>query len=290
MSAYARGEGDEFILPTVISGHTGMAADEPVLFFNFRSDRARQLSAALGLDDFDAFDRGGIVMRRLVCMTEFNTTYPFPVLFSPQIPEQVLAEVISAADLKQLHCSETEKYPHVTYFFNGGREQPYPGEERIIVSSPHVATYDMQPEMNASEIVERLIDAIENDRHTFIVTNFANTDMVGHTARRGAVIRAVETLDVESHRLFRVALEHGWRVLLTADHGNCDELINPNTGEPHTQHTEYPVPFLIMGEGPVRLGIGRGLADIAPTVLDLLGLPQPPVMTGRSLILKQALR
>ena len=289
-SAYARGEGDEFILPTVIRGHTGMAADEPVLFFNFRSDRARQLSAALGLAGFDAFDREGIVMQRLVCMTEYDTTYPFPVLFSPQIPEQVLAEVISAAGLKQLHCSETEKYPHVTYFFNGGREQPYPGEDRIIVPSPNVATYDMQPEMSAARIVDKLIKAIEAGEHTFIVTNFANTDMVGHTARREAIIRAVETLDVESHRLFRVALEHGWRVMLTADHGNCDELINPNTGEPHTQHTEYPVPFLIMGEGPVRLGIGRGLADIAPTVLDLLGLPQPPVMTGRSLILKQALR
>jgi 2,3-bisphosphoglycerate-independent phosphoglycerate mutase len=289
-AAYARGEGDEFILPTVIAGYSGMAADEPVLFFNFRSDRARQLTAALGLPGFDAFDRDGTVMQRLVCMTEYDTTYPFPALFSPQIPEQVLAEVLSAAGLRQLHCSETEKYPHVTYFFNGGREAPYPGEDRIIVSSPNVATYDMQPEMSASKIVDQLIEAIRNDDHSFIVTNFANTDMVGHTARRGAIIRAVETLDIESHRLFRVALEHGWRVMLTADHGNCDELINPNTGEPHTQHTEYPVPFLIMGEGPVRLGIGRGLADIAPTVLDLLGLPQPPVMTGRSLILKQTLR
>ena len=289
-AAYARGEGDEFILPTVIAGYSGMAADEPVLFFNFRSDRARQLTAALGLTGFDAFDRDGTVMQRLVCMTEYDITYPFPVLFSPQIPEQVLAEVLSAAGLRQLHCSETEKYPHVTYFFNGGREAPYPGEDRIIVSSPNVATYDMQPEMSASKIVDQLIEAIRNDDHSFIVTNFANTDMVGHTARRGAIIRAVETLDIESHRLFRVALEHGWRVMLTADHGNCDDLINPKTGEPHTQHTEYPVPFLIMGEGPVRLGIGRGLADIAPTVLDLLGLPQPPVMTGRSLILKQTLR
>ena len=289
-SAYARGEGDEFILPTVIGGYSGMTADEPVLFFNFRSDRARQLAAALGLPDFDIFDRQGVVMQRLICMTEYDTRYPFPVLFPPQVPEQVLAEVISAAGLKQLHCSETEKYPHVTYFFNGGREQAYPGEERIIVSSPNVATYDMQPEMSASAIVDQLIEAIESDRHTFIVTNFANTDMVGHTARREAVIRAVEALDVESHRLFRVALEHGWRVLLTADHGNCDELINPNTGEPHTQHTEYPVPFLIMGEGPVRLSTGRGLADIAPTILELLGVPQPPDMTGRSLILKQRLR
>jgi 2,3-bisphosphoglycerate-independent phosphoglycerate mutase len=190
-SAYARGEGDEFILPTVIGGYSGMTADEPVLFFNFRSDRARQLAAALGLPDFDIFDRQGVVMQRLICMTEYDTRYPFPVLFPPQVPEQVLAEVISAAGLKQLHCSETEKYPHVTYFFNGGREEAYPGEDRIIVPSPNVATYDMQPEMSASRIVDKLIEAIENDEHTFIVTNFANTDMVGHTARPEAVIRAV---------------------------------------------------------------------------------------------------
>ncbi len=289
-SAYSRGEGDEFILPTVITGYAGMNPDEPALFFNFRSDRARQLSAALGLAEFSEFDRQDRVLRRLVCMTEYDARYPFPVLFSPQIPKQVLAEVISAAGFKQLHCSETEKYPHVTYFFNGGREEPYPGEERIIVPSPKVATYDLQPEMSAAMIADQLIEAIERGDQQFIVTNFANTDMVGHTARRGAVIRAVETLDIESHRVFRVALEHGWRIMLTSDHGNCDELVNPNTGEPHTQHTEYPVPFLMMGEGPVRLRIGRGLADIAPTVLDLLGLPRPPVMTGRSLILKQSLR
>jgi 2,3-bisphosphoglycerate-independent phosphoglycerate mutase len=223
-------------------------------------------------------------------MTEYDATYPFPVLFNPQIPEQVLAQVLSEAGLSQLHCAETEKYPHVTYFFNGGREPPYPGEERIIVPSPQVATYDIEPEMSASKVADKLIGAIESDAYDFVVTNFANTDMVGHTARPAAIIRAVETLDNESHRVFRVALERGWRVLLTSDHGNCDEMINPLTGEPHTQHTEYPVPFLIMGEGPVRLGIGRGLGDIAPTVLDLLGLPRPPAMTGRSLILRQGLR
>ena len=288
--AYARGEGDEFIQPTVVDGYQGVAEDEPVLFFNFRSDRARQLSAALGLTEFDAFDRGGVRPRRLVCMTEYDATYPFPVLFNPQIPEQVLAQVLSEAGLSQLHCAETEKYPHVTYFFNGGREPPYPGEERIIVPSPQVATYDIEPEMSASKVADKLIGAIESDAYDFVVTNFANTDMVGHTARPAAIIRAVETLDNESHRVFRVALERGWRVLLTSDHGNCDEMINPLTGEPHTQHTEYPVPFLIMGEGPVRLGIGRGLGDIAPTVLDLLGLPRPPAMTGRSLILRQGLR
>jgi 2,3-bisphosphoglycerate-independent phosphoglycerate mutase len=177
----------------------------------------------------------------------------------------------------------------VTYFFNGGREQPFPGEDRIIVPSPTVATYDMQPEMNAAQVASELIGAIEREAYDFIVTNFANTDMVGHTARREAVIRAVETIDNESHRVFRVALEHGWRILLTADHGNCDEMVNPNTGEPHTRHSEYPVPLLIMGAGAVRLGTGRGLADIAPTILDLLGLPRAPEMTGRSLILKDGL-
>jgi 2,3-bisphosphoglycerate-independent phosphoglycerate mutase len=289
-SAYARGEGDEFIQPTVIVGHAGISRDEPVLFFNFRSDRARQLSAAFGLKEFDNFDRHGVRLQNLVCMTEYDATYPFPVLFPPQAPRQVLAEVISEAGLQQLHCSETEKFAHVTYFFNGGREPPFPGEERIIVPSPAVATYDMEPEMSASKIADQLIAAIQSGQYAFIVTNFANADMVGHTARREAMIRAVETLDLESHRVFRAALQHNWRILLTADHGNCDEMINPNTGEAHTQHTEYPVPFLIMGEGPVRLSTGRGLADIAPTVLELLGIPQPPVMTGRSLILKKGLR
>jgi 2,3-bisphosphoglycerate-independent phosphoglycerate mutase len=288
--AYARGEGDEFIQPTVISGHDGIPRDEPVLFFNFRSDRARQLCAAFGLADFNAFDRDGVCLQNLVCMTQYDATYPFPVLFPTQMPHDVLSEVISDAGLNQLHCSETEKFAHVTYFFNGGREPPFLNEERIIVPSPEVATYDMQPEMSAPQIADALIAAIESGKYAFIVTNFANADMVGHTARREAVIRAVETLDLQSHRVFRVALEHNWRVLLTADHGNCDELINPNTGEAHTQHTEYPVPFLIMGEGPVRLSTGRGLADIAPTVLELLGVPQPRAMTGRSLILKKGLR
>lgn len=289
-SAYARGEGDEFIQPTVIVGHGGIPHDEPVLFFNFRSDRARQLTAAFGLNDFDAFRRGGAGPRRLICMTEYDATYPFPVLFAPQVPEQVLAEVISEGGLGQFHCSETEKYPHVTYFFNGGREPPYPGEERVIVPSPKVATYDLHPEMSAAKVADKLIGALESDRYAFALVNFANGDMVGHTARREPIIQAVETLDLQSHRVFRVALERGWRVLLTSDHGNCDEMIDPVSGEPHTQHTEYPVPFMIMGEGGVRLRVGRGLADVAPTVLDLLGVPQPPAMTGRSLILKSGLR
>ena len=288
-TAYARGEGDEFIQPTVIVGHGGIDADEPVLFFNFRSDRARQLTAACGLEKFDDFDRNGIYLKKLACMTEYNARFPLPVLFATRMPEQILAEVISEAGLAQLHCSETEKFAHVTYFFNGGHEPPYPLEDRIIVPSPAVATYDIQPEMSASQIADELIKAIESGKYSFIVTNFANADMVGHTARREAIVSSVETLDLESHRVFKVALENDWRIMLTADHGNCDEMIDPNTGEPQTQHTVYPVPFLIMGEGPVKLSIGRGLADIAPTVLELLGIPQPRVMTGRSLILKKGL-
>ena len=289
-SAYARGEGDEFIQPTVISGYGGIGPDEALLFFNFRSDRARQISAACGLEDFDGFQRGNGALKNVACMTRYDAGYPFPVLFPQEQPEEILAEVLAEAGLRQLHCSETEKFAHVTYFFNGGREKPFPLEDRIIVPSPAVATYDLQPEMSAPRIADQLIEAIGSGQYDFIVTNFANADMVGHTARRDAIVRAVETLDLESHRVFRVALEKGWRILLTADHGNCDEMINPNTGEPHTQHTEYPVPFLIMGEGPVRLSTGRGLADIAPTVLELLGVPQPRAMTGRSLILKKGLR
>ena len=287
--AYDRGEGDEFIQATVLDGYKGMAAGEPVLFFNFRSDRARQLSAAIASAKFDEFDRGDQPPSPLVCMTEYDATFPFPVLFPSSYPENVLAEVLSNAGLRQLHCAETEKYPHVTYFFNGGREPPYPGEERIIVPSPKVATYDEWPEMSAPKVADKLIGAIESDRFDFAVVNFANTDMVGHTARQEPIIHAVETLDTQGHRVFRAALQRGWRIMLTADHGNCDEMLDPITGAAHTQHTPYPVPFLLMGQGAAKLGIGRGLADIAPTILDLLKVPEPPEMTGRSLILKDGL-
>ena len=288
-AAYERNEGDEFIQATIIDGHHGIPSDEPILFFNFRSDRARQLCAALGQTDFQDFDRDGEPPRETVCMTEYDATFPFPVLFDTHYPANVLAQVLSDAGMNQLHCAETEKYPHVTYFFNGGVEQAYPGEERIIVPSPKVATYDEWPAMSAPKVADQLIEAIRSERFDFAVVNFANTDMVGHTARKGPLIRAVESLDTQGHRVFRTALERGWRVLLTADHGNCDEMIDPITGDPHTQHTPYPVPFLLMGEGAVRLGIGRGLADIAPAILDLLRVPEPPEMTGRSLILKDGI-
>jgi len=259
------------------------------LFFNFRSDRARQLTAAIGLTDFEGFDRGEAGIRQITCMTQYNANFPFPALFLPNRPEKVLAEVISQAGLKQFHCSETEKFPHVTYFFNGGWEKPFPGEERTVIPSPKVATYDMQPEMSTPQVADELIKAIESDQYHFLLVNFANGDMVGHTASMDAVVEAVETLETQSHRVIEVALSKGCRVIITADHGNCDEMVDPLTGEPHTQHTVYPVPFLLLGERNLQLGIGRGLSDIAPTVLDLLGLSKPVRMTGRSLILKKSL-
>jgi 2,3-bisphosphoglycerate-independent phosphoglycerate mutase len=289
-NAWQRGEDDEFITPTVIGDAltSRIAADEPVLFFDFRSDRMRQLAAATGLPDFDGFERAGEGARRVTAMTEYDARFPFPVLFPHEAPLKVLAEVLADAGLRQFHCAETEKYAHVTHFFNGGREAPFPGEEREIVPSPQVATYDLKPEMSAAQVADRVIAAIDSGRYDFILVNFANGDMVGHTAVIPAILRAVETLDLQFHRVAQAALARGFRILLTADHGNCDEMVDPVSGEPHTQHTAYPVPFLLLGTAEKSLGTGRGLADVAPTVLDLLGIAQPPEMTGRSILLKAA--
>jgi 2,3-bisphosphoglycerate-independent phosphoglycerate mutase len=286
--AWLRGEGDEFIAPTVIGDpeQSRIAPDEPVFFFNFRSDRMRQLAAAVGLPDFDTFDRAAEKERRVVSMTRYDAAFSFPVLFDTEAPAKVLAEVIADAGLQQFHCAETEKYAHVTHFFNGGREQPFPGETREIVPSPQVATYDLKPEMSAAQVADRVIAAIDSGDHQFILVNFANGDMVGHTAVIPAIIEAVETLDLQFHRVAQAALGRGFRIMLTADHGNCDEMVDPVSGEPHTQHTAYPVPFLLLGMREAQLGTGRGLADVAPTVLDLLGLAQPAEMTGRSILLR----
>lgn len=286
-NAWRRGEGDEFIVPTVIGdpAQSRIAPGEPVFFFNFRSDRMRQLAAALGLHEFDGFDRGGEGARPVVSMTRYDTEFPFAVLFDSEVPARVLAEVLADAGLQQFHCAETEKYAHVTHFFNGGREPPFPGEAREIVPSPKVASYDLKPEMSAAQVADRVIAAIESDGYPFILVNFANGDMVGHTAVIPAIVQAVETLDLQFHRVAQAALARGYRILLTADHGNCDEMVDPVSGEPHTQHTAYPVPFLILGMREARLGTGCGLADVAPTVLDLLGLAPPEEMTGRSILL-----
>ncbi|NBC48352.1 MAG: 2,3-bisphosphoglycerate-independent phosphoglycerate mutase [Gammaproteobacteria bacterium] len=286
--AYAADEDDEFIRPTLVADGERIASDDPVIFFNFRKDRPRQMVLALSNPDFDAFDRGDFRSADLTCMMEYDPWYGLPTAFSHEMPPVVLGEVLSDAGLPQFHCAETEKYAHVTFFFNGGRSDPFPGEERCLIPSPQVATYDLQPEMSAPEVADAVVAAIESRAYAFIVVNFANGDMVGHTAVRNAVINAVETLDREAGRVVDSAVAQGYSVLLTADHGNCDEMIDPLTAEPHTRHTVYPVPCLVVDEMAWRLRIGAGIEDVAPTVLQLMGLPQPEAMQGKSILLKPA--
>ncbi|MBL1274845.1 MAG: 2,3-bisphosphoglycerate-independent phosphoglycerate mutase [Ectothiorhodospiraceae bacterium] len=285
-ASYEAGKTDEFILPTVIAGGEPTQWSDSFVFFNFRKDRARQLTAALYKTEFTHFDRGDYTPLTVTCMTEYDEWYRQPYAFKQTRPRNTVAEVISRAGLQQMHCAETEKYAHVTYFFNGGKGDAFAGEERMIIDSPRVATYDLQPEMSADKVADAVIDAIENENYAFIVVNFANGDMVGHTGIPEAAIRAVETLDKEAGRVLDVARDAGWSVILTADHGNCEEMIDPLSGEPHTQHTVYPVPCLIMDSARWQLSVGAGLSSIAPTILHLMGLPVPDSMTGRSLLLK----
>ncbi len=282
--AYAAGEDDEFIVPTVIAGAERIENGDSVIFFNFRKDRPRQTVTALFNPDFDQFDRGDFRAADVTCMMEYDQWYGLPYAFDHETPIVTLGQVLEDAGLAQFHCAETEKYAHVTFFFNGGRGEPFPGEERVLIPSPKVATYDLQPEMSAAEVADTVVDALRSRSFPFVVVNFANGDMVGHTAVREAVIEAVEVLDREVGRVLDTALEEGYSIILTADHGNCDEMIDPVTGEPQTQHTVYPVPCLIIDETPWRLSIGSGIDSIAPTVLSLMGLPKPSAMEGPSLL------
>ncbi len=284
--AYARGETDEFILPSVLGSAMPLTADSEVIFTNFRNDRPRQLSEALAKPDFSSFDRGpDFEPIKLTKMTKYSKDYLGPVIFAPRKPETNLAEIVSKNGLYQFHCAETEKYPHVTYFLNGGHEEAYEGEDRKMVPSPKVATYDLQPEMNAEEVADEAIKAINNESYALIVVNFANADMVGHTAIKEAVVTAIEALDTHVGRVLDAAKAKGISVLLTSDHGNCDEMIDPHTKEPHTQHTIYPVPCLVIDDGTWGLANGQGLSAVAPTILELMGIEQPKSMTGESLLI-----
>jgi 2,3-bisphosphoglycerate-independent phosphoglycerate mutase len=287
---YDEGRNDEFILPTQLPGLQTPRAGDEMIFFNFRNDRARQICAALMLAEFDEFDRGPDSRPvRVTCMTHYDTRLQAPVAFAAQRPETTLGSVISDAGLRQLHCAETEKYAHVTFFFNGGREAPYPGEERKLIPSPRVATYDLQPEMSAAEVADEVIAAMQSEQFAFIVVNFANGDMVGHTAVRAAIIEAVEALDREVGRVLASAISLGYAVVLTADHGNCDEMVDPATGKPHTQHSNHPVPCLVIDGGVQSLARGQNLSAIAPTVLQLMGVSQPAAITGKSVIIDSLL-
>jgi 2,3-bisphosphoglycerate-independent phosphoglycerate mutase len=284
--SYELGIHDEFIKPMALTGCMPLLPGDELVFFNFRNDRTRQLCAALVIEDFNDFERDSDYQPiSLTCMTYYDARLKSPIAYAPIRPEVTLGGVISEAGFRQLHCAETEKYPHVTFFFNGGREQCFSGEERSLIDSPKVATYDLKPEMSAAQVADTMIEALCSQRYQFLVVNFANGDMVGHTAVRDAVIKAVETLDYEVGRLLDVAVEQGYSVVLTADHGNCDEMIDPETGKPHTQHTLYPVPCMVIDEDSKTLAQGDNLSAIAPTLLQLMGIPKPESMTGNSLIL-----
>lgn len=284
--AYERGETDEFILPSVLGNSMPLTAESEVIFTNFRNDRPRQISKALAKPDFSSFDRGpDFEPIKLTKMTKYSKEYLGPVVFAPRKPETNLAEIVSKHGLYQFHCAETEKYPHVTYFLNGGQEEAYEGEDRKMVPSPKVATYDLQPEMSAEEVADEAIKAINNESYALIVVNFANADMVGHTAIKEAIVSAIEALDTHVGRVLDAAKAKGMSVLLTSDHGNCDEMIDPRTKEPHTQHTTYPVPCLVMDDGAWDLANGQGLSAVAPTILELMGIEQPKSMTGESLLI-----
>ena len=293
-AAYARGEGDEFVKPTVIDGGRLLEDGDAVFFTNFRADRARQLTCAItGLcaDRFaGAFERRKIVdLAGTLCLTEYDAAFDLPIAFPPEIPRKVLGEIVSAAGLAQLRMAETEKYAHVTFFFNSGIEQLFPGEDRELIPSPRdVDTYDRRPEMSAMLLTQTLLARIEEGDYGFVLVNYANPDMVGHTGVMNAAVKAVETIDTCLDKLAGFVLERGGQMLVTADHGNCELMVDPQTGEPHTAHTTNPVPlhWITRDAGGLSLRDGT-LADLAPTVLELLGLERPIEMTGRSLIVRE---
>jgi 2,3-bisphosphoglycerate-independent phosphoglycerate mutase len=289
--AYARGENDEFVKPTVVvrpGDDATIARGDTVLAFNFRPDRMRQITRALADPAFDAFERPGAFLEPdYVCMTSYDETFPYPVLFEDKPLRATLGEVVSGAGIRQIRMAETEKYAHVTYFFNGSEEKPFPLEDRVLVPSSKVATYDLKPEMSANELTDEAVRRLSDDTYGFFVLNYANADMVGHTGVIEAAVKAVETVDQCLGRLIEVVRRRSGTVIVTADHGNADQMIDYETGGPHTAHTMHPVPILVMGPGPYRIRSGI-LADVAPTLLEIMGLPAPKEMDGKSLVVAEA--
>ncbi len=287
-AAYERGEDDEFISPTVIGSGCPFQSNDVGIFINFRSDRARQLSHALINQTFNGFSRdcGGETkqLALLVTMTQYADDIDGIVAFPPQSLANGLGEVVSRAGLNQLRLAETEKYAHVTYFFNGGKEAPFTGEDRVLVPSPKVATYDLAPEMSAAEVGKVLTQDIQQRRHDLIITNLANPDMVGHTGDMLAAQRAVESVDAVLGQVLQASAEVGADLLITADHGNAEQMLDPNTQQPHTAHTTNTVPFIYAGPRPLSLTPQGSLRDIAPTILTLLAIDVPPEMTGQPLL------
>jgi 2,3-bisphosphoglycerate-independent phosphoglycerate mutase len=290
-AAHRVGTGDEFIPPTVIGDYAGVADGDGLVSANFRADRVQEILGALVDPAFDGFTRARVPeFAATAGMVAYSDRLAplMPAIFPPEQPADVLGEVVARAGLTQYRVAETEKYPHVTYFFNGGAETVFAGEERCLVPSPRVATYDEKPEMSAQAVTDALVQAIESDRFDLIVVNYANGDMVGHTGDMDAAMRAVETVDSCLGRVVAAVERAGGAMFVTADHGNADMMRDPETGAPHTAHTTFPVPAVVVGApAGMRLAEGR-LADVAPTLLALMGLAQPAAMTGRNLLFPEA--
>ncbi|HET7587048.1 MAG TPA: 2,3-bisphosphoglycerate-independent phosphoglycerate mutase [Gammaproteobacteria bacterium] len=290
-AAYSRGETDEFVAATRIVPADGKPATvgngDAIIFMNFRSDRARQLTRAFIEDDFDGFERRvRPQLASFVSLTQYHRDFDIPVAFAPETPKRILGEIVAQQGLKQLRIAETEKYAHVTFFFNGGEERPYPGEDRTLIPSPKVATYDHQPEMSSVELTDRLVEAIAGGHYDLIICNYANADMVGHTGDFGAAVKAVEAVDTALGRIVAALDAVGGALLVTADHGNVEMMRDPQTEQPHTAHTTGPVPLLYVGgKASVEDGV---LADVAPTLLALLGVDAPDEMTGHALVTPEA--
>jgi 2,3-bisphosphoglycerate-independent phosphoglycerate mutase len=284
-AAYARGETDEFVAATVVGDPVVVQDGDVVINMNYRSDRARQITRAFIEDDFTGFARERRpALAEFVSLTEYSKDFDIPVAYPPERLENTFGEYIARLGLHQLRIAETEKYAHVTFFFNGGVESPNEGEDRILVPSPQVATYDLQPEMSATEVTDRLVEAIEGGRYDAIICNYANGDMVGHTGRYEAAVEAIEILDGCIGRVVDATLAAGGELLITADHGNAEQMIDLKAQQPHTAHTLNPVPLIYVGSGASELMENGALCDIAPTLLQIMGLPQPTAMTGRSLL------
>ena len=289
-ASYDDGKTDEFIEPIVITHDDGspiatVKADDSVIFFNYRADRARQLTRAFTGLHFDGFARELIQPLHYATFTRYDRSFTTPIVFPPNSLQQILAEAFAASGINNLRIAETEKYAHVTYFFNGGIEAPFPHESRVLVPSPRVATYDLQPEMSAFTVTDKICRALDEGELDAYIINFANADMVGHTGKLDAAIQAVEHLDKCLGWVVGTIERIGGAALITADHGNCEQMIDPETGGPHTAHTNNPVPFIVCDKSfKGSLRAGGALEDVAPTMLELLGLPQPAEMTGKSLL------
>ena len=284
-AAYARGESDEFVKATTVGTPVRVEDGDAVVFMNFRADRARELTRAFVEPGFQEFQRPRVPqLAGFVMLTQYAASIPAPCAFAPESLDNVLGEYLAKNGKTQLRIAETEKYAHVTFFFSGGREEPFAGEERILIPSPNVATYDLQPEMSAPEVTERIVEAIENQRYDVIIVNYANGDMVGHTGVFEAAVKAVETLDSCVGRIVEALDKVGGEALITADHGNVEQMEDECTGQAHTAHTCEPVPFIYVGKRPASIRAGGVLADVAPTLLTLMGLPVPAEMTGKTIV------